>query len=177
MSVTARQEVNRSANVASRTLLLLLALMAGNMSGAKAAASAKPVVEGPIQGTPSLQASGFDLAKAGYEQGEYFISGTAHGFLSSKPLQSDGKWQVKRANEAQFKTRIVVYRPQDAAKFNGTVVFEWLNVSGGSDAAPDWVSSHTELIRQGYAWVGVSAQKAGIDGGGLNLSRLKVYCI
>ena len=44
-------------------------------------------------------------------------------------------------------------------KFNGTVVVEWLNVSGGVDAAPDWTFAHTELIREGYAWVGVSAQK------------------
>jgi hypothetical protein len=45
------------------------------------------------------------------------------------------------------------------------VVIEWLNVSGGLDAAPDWSASHTELIREGHVWVGVSAQIAGIEGG------------
>src|ERR1700722_13280968 len=101
MSVITRKKESQLANAATGTLLILLALIAGNMPGAQAAASPKPVVEGPIQGTPSSQASGFDLGKAGYEQGEYFISGTAHGFLSSKPFKSDGKWQVKAANEAQ----------------------------------------------------------------------------
>ena len=41
------------------------------------------------------------------------------------------------------------------------------NVSGGVDAAPDWLFLHRHLMREGAAWVGVSAQKAGIDGGGL----------
>ena len=68
-----------------------------------------------------------------------------------------------------------MFRPIDANKFNGTVVFEWLNVSGGTDAAADWISTHTELIRKGYTWVGVSAQRAGIEGGGLNMTGMKVF--
>ena len=43
---------------------------------------------------------------------------------------------------------------------------EWLNVSGGGDGSPDWFFLHRHLMRTGAAWVGVSAQKAGIDGGG-----------
>ena len=31
---------------------------------------------------------------------------------------------------------------------------------------PDWTLLHRELIRAGHAWVGVTAQKAGVDGGG-----------
>ena len=33
----------------------------------------------------------------------------------------------------------------------------------GSTPAPDWGMTHTELMRSGYAWVGVSAQKVGVD--------------
>ena len=40
---------------------------------------------------------------------------------------------------------------------------EWLNVSGGTDDAPEWTLSHNELIREGFAWVGVSAQQVGVD--------------
>ena len=36
-----------------------------------------------------------------------------------------------------------MYRPADAARFNGTVVVEWLNVSGGLDGAPDWIVPRT----------------------------------
>ena len=64
---------------------------------------------------------------------------------------------------AQYTTRAVVMRPIDPHRFNGTVVVEWLNVSGGADAGPDWILAHNELIREGFAWVGVSAQKVGVD--------------
>ena len=39
-------------------------------------------------------------------------------------------------------------------------------MSAGIDAAPDWGFFHRHLAAQGHAWVGVSAQKVGIDGGG-----------
>jgi hypothetical protein len=60
----------------------------------------------------------------------------------------------------------VVRRPVDPDAFSGTVVVEWHNVSAGIDAAPDWGFFHRHLAAQGHAWVGVSAQKVGIDGGG-----------
>lgn len=40
---------------------------------------------------------------------------------------------------------------------------EWFNVSGGVDAGPDWMLAHNQLIREGFAWVGVSAQQAGVN--------------
>ena len=43
------------------------------------------------------------------------------------------------------------------------MIVEWLNVSGGVDASPDWMQSHVELIRNGYAWVGVTAQAVGLN--------------
>lgn len=129
-----------------------------------------PIVEGPITGALFLRpTTTFDPATVGYQQAEYFISGTARNFINSAALQSDGKWQIQAAETASYKTRIVVYRPIDPKKFNGTVLIEWLNVSGALDAAPEWTMAHTELIRQGYAWVGISAQRAGIDGVGLNI--------
>ncbi|NED66861.1 hypothetical protein G3I15_38625, partial [Streptomyces sp. SID10244] len=44
-------------------------------------------------------------------------------------------------------------------------VVEWLNVSSGSDAAPEYTYLAEELVRGGYAWVGVSAQYTGVMGG------------
>jgi alpha/beta hydrolase family protein len=75
-----------------------------------------------------------------------------------------GAWNVAAdAITAPFTTRVVVYRPIDPTKFNGTVIVEWLNVSGGLDANPDWTQTHNELIREGFAWVGVSAQLQGVN--------------
>ena len=83
-------------------------------------------------------------------------------------LTTDGKWTVAPGTApasppAPYTTRVVVYRPIDPKKFNGTVVVEWLNVSGGLDADPDWTQTHNELIRDGFAWVGVSAQAQGVN--------------
>ena len=105
----------------------------------------------------------FDPAVVGYEQSEVFLSGMADAYQPTAPLGTDGKYSVAATSSAQYTTRAVVMRPIDPGRFNGTVVVEWLNVSGGADAGPDWILAHNELIREGFAWVGVSAQKVGVD--------------
>ena len=105
----------------------------------------------------------FNLKSVGYQQTEYFISGTADCYLPVGELESDGKWEVVKNQQADYTTRIIVIRPIDPEKFNGTVIVEWNNVSGNTDATPEWGMSHTEFIREGYAWVGISAQRKGID--------------
>lgn len=122
--------------------------------------------QGYTPGTPFYSGVSFDEAEEGYRETEYFISGTVKSFVPVGELGEDGVWSVEPADTAPFKSRIVVLRPENAADFNGTVVVEWFNVSGGIDAGPDWVFMHTELMREGYAWVGVSAQSVGIEGGG-----------
>ncbi len=105
----------------------------------------------------------FDPAVVGYEQSEVFLSGMASAYEPTAPLGTDGKYSVAATSTAPYTTRAVVMRPIDPDRFNGTVVVEWLNVSGGADAGPDWILAHNELVREGFAWVGVSAQKVGVD--------------
>lgn len=129
---------------------------------------ADPTVEGPVTGglgMPFVATTAFDLAEVGYSGVEFFFAGTAAAYTNVGPLTPDGKWTVTPATTAAYKTRMIAYRPIDSQAFNGTVIVEWLNVSGGLDAGPDWIMAHTELIREGYAWVGISAQKAGVDEG------------
>jgi hypothetical protein len=112
----------------------------------------------------------YDLATLGYEETEYAVSGTAVSYEyesgGADDRSPDGRWDVKEGATAPFRTRIVVRQPIDPLFFSGTVVVEWHNVSAGIDAAPDWGFFHRHLTAQGHAWVGVSAQKVGIDGGG-----------
>ncbi len=108
----------------------------------------------------------YDLATLGYEETEYLVEGTAASYLLAGERTSDGRWEVTPGADAEYRTRIVVRRPTDPARFSGTVVLEWHNVSAGIDAAPDWTFTHRHLAARGHAWVGVSAQKVGIDGGG-----------
>jgi hypothetical protein len=130
------------------------------------AGAASATVAGPVTGglgTPTVSTTSFDLADVGYQQSEFLLSGTAEQYTAAKPLTNDGKWTVTAGDPQPFTTRLVVYRPTDAKKFNGSVVVEWLNVSGGVDAGPDWVMTHTELVRDGFAWIGVSAQANGLN--------------
>lgn len=127
-----------------------------------------------VPGTPFYPPTlTFDEAELGYRETEFFISGTATSYTATGELSEDGVWSVQPADTASYKTRIVVLRPEDAADFSGTVVVEWFNVSGGVDAAPDFIQTHTELMRRGHAWVGVSAQLVGIEGGGVFPVSLK----
>jgi hypothetical protein len=113
-----------------------------------------PAVSGPVSGAFFLGSpQSYDLAALGYSNEEFFLEGTARSYGAAP-------------GEARYRTRVVVRRPLDPARFNGSVVVEWFNVSGGLDAAPDWSFVHRHLIRAGFAWVGVSAQRAGIEGGG-----------
>lgn len=109
----------------------------------------------------------------GWTEAEYAVEGKASAYSSAAPLPADGRFTLIETRTdpsahpaaAEYRTRIVVRRPNDPKKFNGTVIVEWLNVSGGLDASPDFSYMRNELIRGGYAWVGVSAQSIGIEGG------------
>jgi hypothetical protein len=128
--------------------------------GAPAVFSAPPdtghVIE-PISANPT------GLAAHGYVEQEYFASGTAYSF-TSRSTPSDGKWTVAAAGSAPYRTRIIVRRPSDPAKFDGNVVVEWMNVSVG-ESAPDWDYTNPALMDSGAAYVGVSAQALAVDGG------------
>jgi len=109
----------------------------------------------------AFDTSAVDLPSAGYTEQEFFISGNARAYVSSGAFGNDGIWNVSPGATAPYVTRMLVRTPTDPEKFNGTVMVEWLNVSGGVDAAPEWDFAHVELLREGYAWVGVTAQFAG----------------
>ena len=108
----------------------------------------------------------YDLATLGYEEIEYNVEGTASSYELPGERGADGRWDVSPGAESPFRTRFVARWPKDPLRFSGTVVVEWHNVSAGIDAAPDWGFFHRALTAAGHAWVGVSAQKVGIDGGG-----------
>jgi hypothetical protein len=105
------------------------------------------------------------LADAGYVEHEYVAAGTATSYVSDGPFPADGTSRFTPDGAAAYRTRVLVRSPADPAAFSGTVVVEWLNVSGGVDANPDYASLQEELLRNGDAWVGVSAQRIGIEGG------------
>jgi hypothetical protein len=139
---------------------------AGAASVAQAAYRAAATLSGPIttgQVIEPVSALAPNLAANGYVEQEFFASGTATAFRpTSEP--SDGRWSIAPTTRAFYRTRILVRRPSDPARFNGTVVVEWMNVSV-AESAPEWDYLNPELMRDGYAYVAVSAQALGVDGG------------
>jgi hypothetical protein len=118
------------------------------MSAAAEAGAGSPTVSGPVtggngvpivfSGQPADRLVGretFDLASVGYMEEEFFLEGTANAYspAAGSTLTSDGKWTLEPSSQAPYTTRVVVSRPIDDRDFNGTVVVEWLNVSGGAN--------------------------------------------
>lgn len=128
--------------------------------------AAHPIVTGPITGGRRgwpFGASMLDVPAYGYSESEYFIEGTASRYqlAPGAELTRDGRWRVEPAGEAPFRTRMLVYRPADPARFNGTVVVTWNNVTAGYDL---FSAESLELFEGGYGLVCLTTQKVGIEG-------------
>jgi hypothetical protein len=110
------------------------------------------------------------IGEAGYVQREYAAEGTATDYEEQGERTKDGRWTFEPDHTAHYRTRVLVRAPEKAADFSGTVIVEWLNVSGGVDAEPEWTNGYEEIERTGTVWVGVSAQRIGVEGGPVAVS-------
>lgn len=99
-----------------------------------------------IHGHP-LWDSWHRLGPFGYRQQEVFVSGTARA--------DDG-------TTAPYTTRVVVFRPREERDFSGTVLLDWVNVTAQFENAVDILEAREFLLREGHAFVHVSAQSAGL---------------
>jgi hypothetical protein len=156
--------------------LLLTACSSSSNKGSAAkgsnAASTVPRPAGPVAdltheltgGNGPFIGSAITELDPGYVEHEYLAQGSATSYKEGKRTH-DGRWNFRPDTTAKYRTRVLVRRPEDPAAFSGVVLVEWLNVSGGVDADPDYVTTHEEITRQGDVWVGVSAQSIGVEGG------------
>lgn len=124
-----------------------------------------PRVSGPIEGGRRGMPFNYpavDLASRGYVAQEFFLEGEATSYRPAPgaTLGNDGLWRAEPADTAPYRTRILVVRPLDDSRFNGTVLVNWQNVTAGFEIG---TVGEGEILR-GYAWVGVSAQRVGVEG-------------
>jgi hypothetical protein len=114
--------------------------------------------------TPAAPGAPFiNLTEVGYVQREFTMSGGATIYRQNGVWSSNGRWAVSpSALNVPYATRVLVRYPTNPAKFNGTVVFEWLNDTTGGDQDPVWAQLYNELISKGYAYVAVTAQRPGM---------------
>ena len=144
----------------------LLACLTLLSTAAFAVVVPNPTVTGPIPngappGDPShdypFLTSAFDLDRYGYVEEEFFVEGVANRYMT--PTGATGS---VISSGHPYKTRIIVRRPKSNFRFNGTVVLEWQNVTAGYELDAHWFASYNHFMRDGYVWIGVSAQRVGI---------------
>ncbi|NDL55803.1 hypothetical protein F7O44_01825 [Phytoactinopolyspora sp. XMNu-373] len=98
-------------------------------------------IAGPVPVTPTsepviLEPYGRErMATYGYVEDEYFVSGEAAG--------------------APYRTRILVRRPRDPARFSGAAVAEVSHIWGGTSV---WRALNRHLMRSGHMWVEIDSQ-------------------
>jgi hypothetical protein len=112
-----------------------------------------PTVSGPIKGGVRgypWNKSLFRLKGRDYDytENEYFYNGTATDLTTGA--------------SSPYESRMLVRLPRKARKFSGTVLVEWLNVTGQLDLETAWPVEARYLMRHGIGYVGVSAQLAGV---------------
>ena len=141
----------------------IVAAAAGCVLLASGAMGATPVpsVQGPLPVTATSYPFGAaehtmmaeDLRREGYIEEEFLISGTANVYEWPKL----GPATVRTPN-APYSTRVLVRRPVNRSRFSGNVAVEMLNPSNRFDLNIGWALSHKEFLRNGDAWVGITAK-------------------
>jgi Alpha/beta hydrolase domain len=130
-------------------------------SAVRVAANSTVRVQGPIPATAASYPFGAadhervpeNLARVGYVEEEYFVSGLANVYTWPAP----GPAIVRTAN-APYTTRILVRRPARVTAFSGNVVVEPLNPSNLFDLNLGWALMHAQLVRNGDVWVGITVK-------------------
>ncbi|WP_340646752.1 alpha/beta hydrolase domain-containing protein [Phenylobacterium sp.] len=124
------------------------------------------MIQGPVTGGAHGWAFNrplIDLAAKGFVEQEFFLTGEATTYALAPGAEQgrDGRWRVEPKGKVPFKTRFLVYRPADPAKFNGTVVVCWNNVTAGYEL---FFGEGPEVLEEGYAYVCATVQRVGVHG-------------
>jgi Alpha/beta hydrolase domain len=154
MTWSGRRSLAGIAACAALGVVLTVAAPAG-------AATPLPHVTGPLEVTADSYPFGAadhtlvpeDLTRVGYVEDEYLVSGKANVYDWPAPGPA-----VVRTADAPYTTRILVRRPARASRFSGNVVVEMLNPSNLFDLNIGWAMAHRQLVRNGDAWVGITAK-------------------
>ncbi|HKJ35596.1 MAG TPA: alpha/beta hydrolase domain-containing protein, partial [Solirubrobacterales bacterium] len=161
-----------------RTKLILLPAMLGALLAVGTAPALgaigdveTPTVEGPVAstaGSTPWAATDQPLASYGYVEREYEYYGDAFAYdTTSGDIDQDGT-KITTGGDLNdgkyaYRTRMIVRRPADPADFNGKVVAEWQNVTATFDLEANWFGDPEHLLKNGYAYVAISAQRVGVN--------------
>lgn len=122
-------------------------------------AHAVPMAEALVAPGLPLNAEPGMLGHQGYLEQEFILRGHAARDRIADPC-ADAE-PVDQGHP--YRTRFLLRRPRDPARFSGTVVVEWLNVSCGQDLDFVYAATRELILRAGHAWIGASVQRVGVD--------------
>jgi hypothetical protein len=95
---------------------------------------------------------GFDVGQFGYREREFYFGGTARSY---PPMNLPPQ---------PYRSRMIVWTPKNPARFNGTTVVEWAEVSdfGRFELTVELNYQASMLMAHGYAFALVSAEQRGV---------------
>lgn len=146
---------------------LITALCAASLTGTAATAAERETVPlpsvTPIPAGPVFTGALQDLAARGYTEREFvvtltdpqvytYVGDTTDVTVAPAPTSPDG----------DYRSRIIVRAPADPADFNGRVLVEMMNTTTSVDLDVAWEQSHGYLMREGWAYVGITVQQTGL---------------
>src|SRR5262249_6324091 len=163
----------------TRTRAVAAAAILGSFLCAPPGAGPHPTVPGPIPsdaqpGDPSPYSPVFSFAPQlaalkgphTYVEEELSFEGTATRYTIPTGVPPDSATGAILDSGHRYKTRMIVRRPARLRDFKGTVFVEWLNVTAGYDIEAPWTVGWPHIVDEGAVYVGVSAQRVGVQGGG-----------
>ena len=122
-----------------------------------------PVVPGDAEtrSTPFI-AWHEDPGDFGYVEEEFLVSGDANIYEYVDDEGQDSAVRV-RDEAVPYTSRLLIRRPADAGRFNGTLYLEVLNPSAGWDGDPIWQNSHDYVMRAGAVYAGLTSKPVAVD--------------
>lgn len=95
-----------------------------------------------------------DLAKHGYVEDEYLVSGTSNVY----DWVAGTDYHTRILRSGPYTTRILVRRPADMSTWSGRVVVEMINTSAGYDWTAIWSALWQRLLAKHDVYVGMTAK-------------------
>ncbi len=163
MTILPIRKAMTSAFCAALIILVGTPLAQADQGRARVTTTLLPVVAGDVEtrSTPFI-AWYRDLADVGYVEEEYLVAGNANIYEYVDEVAQRPDVRVATAN-VPYVTRILVRKPCDASRFNGTVLVEVMNATAGWDGDPIWYGTYDYITRSGTVWVGVSTKPVTVN--------------
>ena len=105
----------------------------------------------------------YDLAKLGYMEDEFFISGKANVYKEN----GSGGMRIKLVQQP-YKTRVLVRRPVNQEDFSGRVYLDILNATNNYDNEDLWTRIYNWCVKNGHGYIGITSKPC-------NLLALKYF--